>query len=138
MPTSCTVIRLTAVPILLCPECRILCNDIIDPNKAVCLEEHLCLSYRSIETQISSRPHEDDLITQMKILRCMRNQDRRLIPGFGKTVQQHHQIFFCTRVESRCRLVQEEKLRICQKLYCDTCSLFLSSGQFTDKGIFVL
>ena len=47
-------------------------------------------------------------------------------------------MFFCSRIKSGCRFIQEEKSRIRQKLYRNAGTLFLSTGQTADISILML
>ena len=112
-------------------------NNIIDLYQIIRPEEIFNSRRTATIAKSSTISHNDDFITQVKIIDRMGNHNDCLLLFLGKLGKRPHQMFFCSRIKSGCWLVQEEKSRVCQKFYCNTRTFFLSSGQTSNISILV-
>ena len=134
---SCPAIHPPVSLIILFPFHGIRRDHIINIDQIIRLVELLCLFYISAEAEASARPHEDDLIAQMKIGRGVGYHDNGLILLSCQLLQADHQILLCPRIQAGGGLIQEKQLGIRQKLYRDAGTFFLTSGKFPDISIFM-
>ena len=97
-------------------------------------KECCCILRGAIVTHVSARAHNDDLVTQGQCQGRVRNQNDRLsLPAdFSKRL---HQMALRSRIQSRCRLIKEEQIRVAEHFNRNAGSLFLSPAYLFQRRI---
>ncbi len=83
--------------------------------------------------QVTTRGHEAHIITVIDIVRGVRHQNDGMSFFVGDVAQHRHHFAIQARIESRCRLIQEEDVGLRQQLQGNRDALLLPTRQLVDQ-----